>query len=124
MGLVLPADEGGAAAVVPPQAAGLAALPVAQGAAGGVPAAATPQLIPFWFMGDSVMNMLGIAEGTAGLAPLENTAAPSSCCEAAVGAGGAAAGESMVVLLNKSSSSAKAEYLSEPDSPPAGAAAS
>merc|ERR1719282_1893623 len=72
-------------------------------------------------MGDSVMNMLGIAEGTAGLAPLENTAAPSSCCEAAVGA---AAGESMVVLLNKSSSSAKAEYLSEPDRPPAGAAAS
>ena len=70
------------------------------------------------------MNMLGIAEGTAGLAPLENTAAPSSCCEAAVGAGGAAAGESMVVLLNKSSSSAKAEYLSEPDRPPAGAAAS
>merc|ERR1719394_2255913 len=66
-------------------------------------------------MGDSVMNMLGIAVGTA---------APSSCCEAAVGAGGGAAGESMVVLLNRSSSSAKAEYLSEPDRPPAGAAAS
>ena len=29
MGLVLPADGGGAAAVVPPQAAGLAALPTA-----------------------------------------------------------------------------------------------
>ena len=111
MGLVLPADGGGAAAVVPPQAAGLAALPGTHGAAGGVPVPAAPQLLPFWFIGDSVMNTLGIAVGTAGFAPLWNTAAPSSCCEAAVGAG-TAAGESMAVLLKRSSSSAKAEYLS------------
>ena len=47
MGLVLPADGGGAAAVVPPQAAGLAALPGTHRPAGSVPVPPAPQLLPF-----------------------------------------------------------------------------